>query len=313
MHLGGLSMKRVFNVPFFIAHVLAVILVRFVFLPGEREVSDNIPFLAAIVLIEALYMIQLIFRGAVQRKKNSISEIMIMVYGILLCWELGTTQYNRLNVLLFPSPENVFLVFKDNYKEMAINALYSLELLAVGFVGGIFLGTFVGILVGWVRKLREIFHPVFKVLAPIPPMIISPYVIVIMPTFRSASVILVMFTVFLFVILGTIETVTTIDRNILDSARALNLNAFTMMKDILLPYVMPGVVSQLKINMILGFMMLMFAETLGAKYGLGHWVHVNHMYMNYTGLIAGFIEIGVLVVIINRVIGEIQKKAIRWK
>lgn len=143
-------------------------------------------------------------------------------------------------------------------------------------------------------------------------MIISPYVIVVMPSFRSASVVLVMFTVFLFVILSTIETVGTIDRNILDSARAMHLKTPAMIFEVLIPYVLPGVVSGLKVNMILSFMMLMFAETIGSKYGLGHWSNVNHLYMNYAGLIAGFIEIGLLVLLINKLIEVIQKRAIIW-
>ena len=86
----------------------------------------------------------------------------------------------------------------------------------------------------------------------------------------------------------------------------------TTIFEILVPCVTPGVVSGLKVNMILGFMMLMFAETIGSKYGLGHWINVNHLYMNYAGLIAGFIEIGVLVLAINKIIEVIQKRAIAW-
>ncbi len=306
-------MKKLFNIPFFLAHGLLAALIAFVLTPGARDTASPVAFCIAIGLIEALYLLQLWRKTLVRRVPNSISEIMVLVYALLLLWELGTRQYNWLNVLIFPAPENVFILFGTKWQEMLLNAAYSMELLLVGFLGGVLLGTFVGILVGWIDKVRQIFHPIFKVLAPIPPMIISPYVIVVMPSFRSASIVLVMFTVFLFVILTTIETVQNIDRNILDSARAMHLSNPAMIFEILVPYVTPGVVSGLKVNMILGFMMLMFAETIGSKYGLGHWINVNHLYMNYAGLIAGFIEIGVLVLAINKIIEVIQKRAIAWQ
>lgn len=301
-----------YNFPFFAAHALLIGLICAVLRPGVRMVSSPAPFLAAIALIELLYLGQLLRRHKRGEPCRSTSEIMVLAYALLLLWELGTTQFSFLNVMLFPSPENVFALFRTQWQEMLLNAAYSLELLLTGFLGGVFLGTFVGILVGWISPLREVLHPIFKVLAPIPPMIISPYIMVLMPSFRSASVVLVLFTVFLFVVLNTIETVTSIDRNILDSARAMNLSTPAMIFEILVPYVLPGVISGLKVNMILGFMMLMFSETIGSKYGLGHWIHVNHLYMNYTALFAGFIEIGVLVILVNKIIEIIQRRAIEW-
>lgn len=306
-------MKRIFKPQFFVAQIMLIVLICFVLTPGIRQVPSVMPFIVAIALIEVSYLGQLLYKSLVQKANNSVSDIMVMVYALLLSWELGATQYDVLNRILFPAPENVFALFQADWRDMLFNASYSMELLIVGYLGGILLGTLVGIVVGWIGKVREVFHPVFKVMAPIPPMVISPYVIAIMPTFRSASIILVMFSVFLFVVLSTIETVKNIDRNILDSARALNLKAPVMIKDILIPYTMPGVVSQLKVNMILGFMMLIFAETLGSKYGLGHWIHVNHLYMNYAKMIAGFIEIGIMIILINGIIEFIQKRAIKWQ
>ena len=124
--------------------------------------------------------------------------------------------------------------------------------------------------------------------------------------------VLVGLTIFMFTFLETIVRVNALDKEILDSARALNVNTTTMVKDILIPYVLPGAVSGLRINLIMAFMILIFSEMIGATHGLGVWINVNHSFANYTNIIAGFIEIGVIVVLLNKFVEFIQRKTIKW-
>ena len=79
---------------------------------------------------------------------------------------------------------------------------------------------------------------------------------------------------------------------------------------------MPGIVNSLKINLTMAFMMLMFAETMATTRGLGCWIIINNNYANYANyanVVAGFIEIGVVIIVLNWIIGIVQEKAIRWK
>lgn len=305
--------KKIFRPSFFVAHVfLIAYILLIIYAPTTRKTTSAVPLFVAIALIEITYIVQLV-KMAKRGEKSASSEIITFVWILMFLWELFTTKLNMLSVVTFPSPEKVFYVFVDHYQELALNALYSTELLIVGFLGGIFLGAALGIVVGWFKPIRGFVYPVARVLAPIPPMIISPYVILIMPTFRAASIVLVGITTFMFVFLSTIEEVSNVDQEILDSSRMLNLDGISMVKDILVPYVMPGVIGGLKLYLIMGFMMLIYGETMGSTYGLGHWICINHTVANYSNLIAGFIEIGVLVVIINKLAEIVQKKVIVWK
>lgn len=71
--------------------------------------------------------------------------------------------------------------------------------------------------------------------------------------------------------------------------------------------------NSLKINLTMAFMMLMFAETMATMRGLGCWIIINNNYANYANVVAGFIEIGVVIIVLNWNIGIVQEKAIRWK
>jgi NitT/TauT family transport system permease protein len=81
---------------------------------------------------------------------------------------------------------------------------------------------------------------------------------------------------------------------------------------VLLPYIIPGVLSGLKVTMTTSVLMLNFAELMGATHGMGYYIQNSITYANYTHAVAGIIVIGIVVTILSGIVGFIQKKLIRW-
>ena len=80
-----------------------------------------------------------------------------------------------------------------------------------------------------------------------------------------------------------------------------------------MPYVLPGIVSGLKVSVTTAFLMLNFAELMGATHGLGYYIQNSITYANYTHAVAGIIAIGIVVTLLNQLVGIVQKKAIVWR
>ena len=217
------------------------------------------------------------------------------------------------NPVLVPCPENVFDTFRLRWKSMLLNVAYSMELLSIGFLTGMILAVLLGLVVGWIPRLRSFAYPIANVMAPIPAIVFSPYLVSIMPSFRSASVTVIILGVFWPSFLTTINRVSSIDSRILDSARMLNLRNTDMILNILLPYVLPGVVSGLRVSVTTSVLMLNFAELMGATHGMGYYIQNSITYANYTQAVAGIICIGIVVTILSRIVTVIQNNAIRWR
>ena len=100
---------------------------------------------------------------------------------------------------------------------------------------------------------------------------------------------------------------------ILDSARMLRPTNRTMIWRILLPYIIPGTVSGLKVSMTTSLLMLNFAELMGATHGMGFYVQNSITYANYAHAVAGIIVIGVVVTLLSWIVTKVQKKLIRWQ
>ena len=96
------------NRSFLIAQILLVALVSVIlFVPSQRSVENPAALLAAIVLMEMMYLIQLM-RGQKKGKANpALSDIMSLIWLFLLVWEIFVTKLTRMHPVLFPAAEDV--------------------------------------------------------------------------------------------------------------------------------------------------------------------------------------------------------------
>lgn len=289
--------------------VLFVVSVLLVCLPGKREVGQPGAFLFVLGLMEAVYL-NFAFR---KEEYTAAKDIISLLYGLLLVWEVVTAKLGIAHRVLIPAPEDVFWVFVTQRELMIRGIFSSLALLFSGMVVGIGLGMILGMAVGWIPRLRNLFFPIARVISPIPPIIYTPYVVALMPTFRSASRLVIILGIFWPTFMSTILRVTGMERRLLDSARALCPNSRTMIFEILFPYVWPGIIRNLRVTLSASFLILTMAEMMGASSGLGYFIKNYSDYANYTNVVAGIILVGIVVSVLNLVIGQMEKHLIRWK
>ena len=298
------------NASVLVCHLLLALLVILVFLPAQKQTESISAMLAFISLVEMLY----IFKTARHKDKvSSLSDILSIIWAVMIIWETLVTKLDLCHPVLVPAPENVFSVFTEDYIEMLRGILSSMELLLIGVFLGLTFGTLLGLVCGWHKRLKEVFFPIANVLAPIPSIVFAPYVIAIMPTFRSASIVVILLGIFWPTFLKNIISVESIDKHIIDSARTLELGNFSMIFEVLLPYSIPGIIKGLKVTMTTAVMMLTFAEMMGSTVGMGYYIVNFNTYGNYTKVIAGIMVVGAVVTLINAAVSKLQKKLVKWQ
>ena len=269
-----------------------------------------VPFLVAILLTEALYLWALARKDA---NRAAYSWVVIIVWAFFFIWELFSTQLGTANPVLFPAPEAVFNVFPTQWPTLLDNLVASLQLLAMGALTAIVAGLVLGAICGWLPGLRSVFAPIARVLAPIPSVVFAPYIILLMPTFRVASATIIFLGIFWPMFLNTIIRVTSMDKRIVEGARMLELSSFEMVKDVILPYLLPGVMNGLNGQLTAAITMLTFAEMLGASSGLGYYIINYTNFANYVNVIACIIMVALMVTVLNMLINKLRRYAVRWR
>ncbi len=290
------------------ANLLFVIDLLLVFLlPTEQDIDSPWAFVAVLLLAELLFL----FKYQKYKKKSAV-DIASFTFLFLAVWEFVCKQ-GFAHPVLVPPPENVFFVFLTQ-RELMVQGIFSSLLLLLWGVGlAFFFGILLGLTVGWIPRLREAVLPIADVISPIPPLVYTPYVVAVFPTFRLASIFVIFSAVFWPTFQSMASRVGNMDPKIIQSAKVMNVSTPTMLFHVILPYSIPGVIGSLPGSMRGAFLCLTGAELLGASSGLGYFVKKFSDYADYTKVIAGIVLIGVVVTLINLLIRLLEQHLIKWR
>jgi len=228
-------------------------------------------------------------------------------------WELVTTKFDLAEKFLFPAPAAVFRLFISELPELLKGLISSLQLLFGGYVLALVLAIPLALVIGWRKRLYKAVNPLTKVLGPIPPIVYIPYAIALLPTFKASSIFIIFIGAFWPIFINTLNGVFNVEKRIIDSAKALNVNEKSMLFQIILPATLPAIISGATIGLVLSFILLTAAEMIGATSGLGWYVKYFSDFADYPRVIVGIIFIGMVVTAITFVFDRIEGYLLRWR
>ncbi|MBQ5999286.1 MAG: ABC transporter permease subunit [Treponema sp.] len=302
--------KRIFNLP----NLLFLLIFICFFLPSKyaQEMRSGLKsplvFGIVVLLTEAGFH----YTYTDPKKRTSALDITSFVFGFLLLWEIVVSRLNLLPFVFVPAPENVFNIFIDDWKMILLGFVNSMVLIILGMITAGAASTILGTLVGWNERLTKAIYPIAKAISTVPALIYTPYIVLIVPTFRLASLCVIFLSNFWGGFMSSINNTAFVEKKIINAAKILNLSTPTILFKIIIPFNTPRLINALPIQLSTALMTLTVAEMLGADSGMGFYVRFALNYANYTKAIAGIIFIGLVVTCLNIGIDAMKKKLIKW-
>jgi len=174
-------------------------------------------------------------------------------------------------------------------------------------------GTLLGLLAGWIPRIREVLLPVSNVITLIPPLMFSAYLIMIFATFREAAIAVIFFAVFWPTFQGTVTRVSGIDKAVINAARTMGVGTVGMLWKVILPYCLPGIIKSISKSLRGAFMCLTGAEMLGINLGIGYFIEKYKSFADYRCVLAGIVTVGVITTVIDILVNKAEKTLIRWE
>lgn len=240
-------------------------------------------------------------------------------YWITICIFLGMfflykyISDNRLfGGYLFPSVEEIGESFVKYKGTLFMNMLYSFQLLLPSIFIAFAIAIILGTIMGTNRKVRRVLHPVIYSVSVIPAILMSPFALLMAPTFRAASMFMVVYNTIWATLFATINGIMTIDRVYLDKAKTLELKPAEKLFRVILPAAMPSIMSGIITSLRSSFLVLVYAEMYGAKYGMGFFVKKYAEYGLYSEVWSGFIFMVIILVIVMQIFERIKNRVLRW-
>ena len=122
---------------------------------------------------------------------------------------------------LFPAVSKVANSFKENIGTLFMNMFYSFQLMIPAIIIAVVIAIVGGTILGMSKKIRKVVHPVVYSISVIPSILMSPFALLMAPSFRIASLLLVVYNTIWATFFATINGIMTIDKVYLDKAKTL--------------------------------------------------------------------------------------------
>ena len=111
---------------------------------------------------------------------------------------------------------------------------------------------------------------------------------------------------------ATINGIMTIDKRYLDNAATLELNPLNKLFKVIMPAASPSILSGFVTSLRGSFVVLVYAEMYGAKYGMGFYVKKYAEYGLYSEAWSGFVFMVIVLVIVMQIFERIKNYMLKW-
>jgi ABC-type nitrate/sulfonate/bicarbonate transport system permease component len=240
----------------------------------------------------------------------SISGMIVLI----LLWEI-ICRLGIVSELYLPSPTSILKaswVMLTN-GELIGSARASLYRIGMGFFIGSFSGILIGLILGFSKTAEALGNPLIYSIYPIPKIALLPLIILWLGIGEISKVTIISLGVFFPVVINTYSGVKHVDKSLIMVAISFGSTRFSLIRKVILPGALPMIFAGLKLAAGTSLLLLVAAEMIAAKEGIGSIILHYGDLMLTTKLMVGVLALSVLGVLFTNLIGYIEKLIIRWK
>lgn len=231
----------------------------------------------------------------------------------LALWELVTAKFGWLPKPFFSPPHGLLHVYVVDWERLLICIAYTARLWSIGFTTGIVLGFFGGVALGWSQTFSYWGMPILKLIGPVPASAWIPATFFLFPTTFQASIFLVALASGVPVAILTASGVNSVSRSYYDVARTLGADNRFLVWRVAVPAALPNVFVGLFMGLYYSFAVLVVAEMLGAKYGLGWYLQFQTAYSAYANVYAALIVMALICSGLVKLLFVARDRLLSWQ
>jgi NitT/TauT family transport system permease protein len=228
-------------------------------------------------------------------------------------WEAVTAKLGILPMPFFPPPQALLEVVVDDRVRLIEGVLASLRLLAGGYFLGAALGFAVGIAMGWSRAVGYWIHPVLRLVGPLPATAWLPLAFFMFPSSHSASTFLIALATGFPVTVLTWSGVASVSKAYYDVARTLGAKPSFLVLKVAIPAALPHVFVGLFMGLGSSFAVLVVAEMLGVKAGLGWYMQWAQGWAAYANMYAALLIMALIFSGLITLLFRLRDRLLAWQ
>jgi len=238
----------------------------------------------------------------------------VVFFMLLALWEISVRR-GWISPIFLPAPSAVVAALGDLWQAGTLwrHISESLVRLAGGWTLGTMAGLAAGLSIGVWSLGRSVGVPFVSALFPIPKISLLPLLILWLGIGEASKIATIGLGVFFPTAIATYAAIDAVPRNLIRMAQSFDLPPADVMRKIVLPGALPGILAGFRISTSIALILLVSAEMIGAEYGIGAFVLQAGNLMLTDQLLAGVLMISVLGLAVGTGLTRLEKRLLRWR
>lgn len=262
---------------------------------GDWSRTHSLGIVAFVIAAIALFgTVGADYLGAAGRALHKRAPWLVALGAFLTVWEVATAKFAWLPLPFFPPPQAIIEVYTDDLPKLLDSVFASVKLQLGGYLIGATVGFLTGVSIGWSRAVGYWVHPVLRFIGPLPATAWLPIAFFTFPSSWSASTFLIALATGFPVTVLTWSGVASVSNAYYDVARTLGARPSFLVLKVAIPAALPHVFVGLFMGLGSSFAVLVVAEMIGVKAGLGWYLQWAQGWAAYANMYAALIVMSLL-------------------
>lgn len=238
----------------------------------------------------------------------------LAVIAFLIVWQVLSSS-GVINAAFLPSPVDVTITMVKLALsgELARHLLISLQRAASGFVLASLVAIPLGMAIGWYKPVERFLDPLLQSFRQTSALALFPVFILFLGIGEESKTAIIFWGAQWAMLLNTINGVKNVEPILIKSARSLAVSDSVLFRKVVLPAAFPSIITGMRLSATVSILILVAAEMIGAKAGLG-FLLVNSQYnFEVQKMYAAIVTLAVLGLVVNYALVWLEKRVTSWK
>ncbi|MDI6105824.1 ABC transporter permease [Actinoplanes sp. NEAU-A12] len=238
----------------------------------------------------------------------------VAIAALAVIWEVFP-RLELVNPVFLPPLTEVLAAWKDLLVsgELGNHTSASLARSAAGFGLAIAAAVPLGLLIGWYTPVANLLNPLLEVFRNTAALAILPVFVLILGLGETSKVAIIFYGCTWPILLNTVSGVRTVDPLLIKSARSLGLGPVRLFQKVVLPAAVPTIFTGIRLAGSASILILIAAEMVGAKAGLGYLINYAQYNFAVPDMYAGIITISAIGLLVNQLLVVTERRFSTWR
>lgn len=211
-------------------------------------------------------------------------------------------------------PHEVYMyipnLFMQNFYGHILASLYRV---CIGLLISFAIGSVIGILMGYSRKINSLLNPLIYFTYPIPKTALLPVVMTIYGLGDNSKITLIVLITVFQVIVSVRDAVSNINKEMYNPLISLGASKFQILRYVTIPAIVPEILTNIRLSIGTSFSVLFFAEAYGTNEGIGYFIQDAWTRINYIEMYSGIVILSILGLLLFIGLDIIENLICKWK